>query len=316
MSYIITGATGHIGNNLVKYLRKTDKNTAITVLLRRKTDLFADDNVLVKVVDFSDTSVLSECICSNDTVIPLAGVIDLTDKRIDEMENINVRLTKTLCDICLEKSARFIYVGSVDGIYKSGDEIITEPYDYYPEKVEGGYGKSKAKASKYVLNAINTHPEFKCAMILPSAVVGENDIKPSEVGKIITNCIKGKAEFGIKGGYNFVDVKDVCYCIQKVIELDKRGQYIVSGENVSVKQMYALINKAIGRRGTPIIIPTFLVKLAMPFVDVLTPITVKSLLEPHNYSSEKAVRELGLKQTSAEDAIKSSVIWLKENAEH
>lgn len=316
MSYIITGATGHIGNNLVRYLRKTDKNSEITVLLRRKTDLFDGENVSIKIIDFSDTSSLCDIICSKDTVIHLAGIIDLTDKRIDEMERVNVDLTKSLCDICMEKSAGFIYVGSVDAIYKSGEEIIAEPNDYYPEKIDGGYGRTKATASKYVLNAINSNPEFRCSMILPSAVVGENDVKPSEVGKIITNCIKGKAEFGMKGGYNFVDVRDVCYCIQKVAELEKRGQYIVSGENVSVKQMYALINKAIGRRGFPIIIPTFLIKLAMPFVDVLTPITVKSLLEPHNYSSEKAIQELGLKQTTAEDAIKSSVIWLKENAVH
>ena len=50
---------------------------------------------------------------------------------------------------CLaKKNVRFIYVGSVDAIAKHGSGKISEPDDYFPDKIEGNYGKTKAMAVK------------------------------------------------------------------------------------------------------------------------------------------------------------------------
>lgn len=311
--YVITGSTGHIGNNLIRHIKAQEPEAEITVLLRSPTRIFSGLGIEEKIVDFNNTSSISREISSGDTVIHLAAVIDLTEKRQEEVERVNVGLTHTLCDICLEKKAGFVYLGSVDGIYKDSDGVITEPEAYYPDKIQGSYGISKAKASQYVLDVMNSNPDFTCSIILPSAVVGINDFKPSEIGGIILKCINGGPEIGMHGGYNFVDVKDVCYVIHQAAVRKERGQFIVSGENVSVEDLYGLINNAIGRKCRPIIIPTFLVKLVVPFVKVLNPITIKSLQEPHNYSCQKAVDVLGLVPTKITETVVNTARWFKAN---
>lgn len=308
--YVITGASGHIGNNLVRYINKIEPNAEITLLSRRETaSIFGNIPLNESVGDLSDTEFLSSSIASTDIVIHLAGLIDLSDKRKTELYNTNVVMTQAICNVCRSKHVKkFIYVGSVDGIYKPDpNAVITEPTDYYPDKITGNYGKTKATAAKYVLDALNADNEFNAAIVLPSAVIGTNDLKPSAVGSIILNTIKGKLEFGMNGGYNFVDVKDVCYVIHSISQTDKKGQYIVSGHNVTVKKLYNSINSLLSLKKRPIIIPTLLVYAASPFVKVLSPITIKALLEPHNYSSEKAIKELNLKTTPFEQALSDTV---------
>lgn len=307
--YLMTGATGHIGNNLLRYILEKEPGADITVLLRSETDLFKGLAIKEKIIDFDCDTAITPLIDCDTVLIHLAAMIDLTDKKTAEMDKINFLLTKRLSDLCLANNAAFIYCGSVDGIYKDGEGIIAEPEDYFPEKVSGGYGKSKAKAQKYLLEKCKADPEFKCTVIMPSAVMGINDYKPSEIGGIIRGCIKGMPEFGLRGGYNFVNVRDVCRAMYQAIVLEKRGQYIVSGENVTVRELYELINKAIGKKKRPIIIPDFLVNLAMPFVGVLNPITVKSLREPHLYSCDKAVREIDYKITPIEQTVMETVQW-------
>lgn len=51
----------------------------------------------------------------------------------------------------------------------------------------------------------------------------------------------------------------------------------------------------------------------MPFVGVLNPITVKSLKEPHRYSCQKAVSELGLTVTPIDETVEETVKWFIDN---
>ncbi len=309
--YIITGASGHIGNNLVRYINKAEPDRKVIALTRRVIERELEGAVVTEIIgELDDLDFLKNNIKKDDIIIHLAGFIDLSDKEKELTFNINYQYTKTLSDFARKNGNRFIYIGSVDGIYKDktvGE--ISEPDRYYPEKIMGNYGKSKALATEYVLNAIKSDKNFSAAIVLPSAVMGINDYKPSAVGKIILDSVKGKPEFGIRGGYNFVDVNDLCFVIYSLINSEKTGQYIVSGENVSVKDMYLKINAALGIKKRPIILPDFIVNSAVPFIKILNPITLKSLREKHNYSSKKAVKELNLSTTPIDKTINDTVNW-------
>ncbi len=312
---VITGASGHIGNNLVKMTEKLFPEAEITALTRRKVGKELAGSACAQVIgDICDEKFLSENIKDGDAVVHLAALIDLTDKKREETYKVNFLAAKKICDVCFsKKDVRFIYVGSVDAIAKQDSGKIAEPDDYFPDKIEGNYGKTKAMAAKYVLGKIKENENFRAAIVLPSAVVGINDFKPSAVGKVFADTISGKPEFGIKGGYNFVDAEDVCRVILTLCENQKRGQYIVSGENVSVREVYGKINAVTGRNSRPIIIPTGLVYLFLPFVKVLNKITLKSLSEPHDYDSSKAKKELGFVPTPIDETFEKTVKWFERN---
>jgi len=311
--YVITGASGHIGNNLVRLINKTEPQAKITVLTRRKIDKELAGTTCYQIVgDICDKTFVSKNINPGDIVIHLAAIIDLRNKLRNECFKINYLATKNICEVCKTKKVRLIYCGSVDGIYRTDKTaIITEPEDYYPEKVQGNYGQSKAMAMKFVMSEIRKDPSFNCAMILPTAVIGINDYKPSAVGKILAKVLNGGKEFGMKGGYNFVDVQDVCSAIYTLCHNDKKDQYIISGHNVSVKELYEFLNTHKNLKQKPIIIPTFIVKLVAPFVKILNKITIKALTDPHNYSHEKATRDLNYQPTPIDQTMKNTIDWLE-----
>ena len=315
MRYIITGASGHIGNNLVRYINQIEPTAKVVVLTRRKIGVELDGTNCTQVLcDILSEDFLSSFITSDDIVVHLAGVIDLTDKKQDLLYSVNYLGAKTITDVCLKLNVKkYVYAGSVDGIYKPSDVLITEPDSYPTDNLIGGYAKTKALATGYVKDVISRNPDFNGAFVLPSAVIGENDFKPSAVGRVILNVISNKAEIGLKGGYNFVAVSDVVKAIYKLANSSIRDGFILSGESVDIKQFYGYINKVINRNAKPIILPAFVAKMAMPFVKILNKITLKALSDPHNYSNKKASDALGINFLSAEDSIKKATEWFVAN---
>lgn len=316
MRYVITGATGHIGNNLVRMIGREQPDAEIVVLTRRAAPRELAGTVYREAVgDLFAVDFLRANISAGDIVVHAAGLIDLTDRQAAETERVNVTLTQLICDVSREqRAARFLYIGSVDGIRKrENDAIITEPLSYDPAAIAGYYGQSKAKAAAYVLEQMRQHPDFSAAIVLPSAVIGIHDYKPSAAGKIIRDTIGGKAELGLDGGYNFVDVIDVCRVILRLAAGCERDQYIVCGEAVTVKALYERINRQTGIRRRPIILPIWLIRLCLPLIPMLNPVTLKALREPHRYSCEKAVRELGFVPTPLDDTLRDVIAWFQKN---
>lgn len=146
-------------------------------------------------------------------------------------------------------------------------------------------------------------------------MIGPYDFKPSLIGKVVKDCILNKPEFGIKGGYNFIDVRDVATAIIEIAELNKSDTYIISGHNVTVKELYEYINKALNKNKKIMVIPKFLVYLSIPFVPYLSPFSLKTLLENHNYDNEKVREELGVTITPFAKTINDTVLWFMNNKE-
>ncbi len=311
MRYVITGASGHIGNNLVRMINKIHPEAEVVALTRRNIGFELEGaNCTQSIGDLNDIEFLKSNILEGDRVVHCAALIDLTNKKWDEMYRVNYLLTKNICDICRGVGVdKFVYVGSVDAIFNSGEGEICEPEDYFPDKISDGYGKTKALACKYVLDTIKNHPKFNAGIILPTAVLGINDFRPSEAGKIIRGTLNGKAQFGIKGGYNFVDVLDVCRGILALLCSESRGQYIISGENVSVKELYLAIDEYKGLKKRPIILPTVIAIAAIPFVKTLTKMMIEVLQTERNYNGKRAQAELGITPTAFIDTLRATVDW-------
>lgn len=112
MAYVITGATGHIGNNLARSLIQNHKE--VVILTRRMDRAIEGLHAKFIVGDIFDDSFLDNHIRENDIVIHLAGVIDIKNNKMDETYKINYELTKKMVDICMNKNIeRFIYFSSV-----------------------------------------------------------------------------------------------------------------------------------------------------------------------------------------------------------
>lgn len=310
MAYIVTGATGHIGNNLIKEL--IEQKYDVVILARKIDDSIKDLRATYKIGDIFNKTFLEELITKDDIVIHLAGVIDIKNSQKEATLNINYEGTKTIIDVCLEKKVkRFVYFSTVDCIYKENDEEIFEPQAIFPEKFSDNYSHSKALATKYVMECRNKQNNVPINILYPSAVIGKNDFKPSSIGKVIQDIIKGKLQFGVKGGYNFVDVDDIVRATIKVCEKEIEGDFLLTGHNISVYELYDITNRHLGRNKKTFKIPLFIVKLFIPFIPYLSKFVLKTITENHNYNNLKMRNELCVIPVSFDETLDKTIEFFK-----
>jgi len=76
--FIVTGATGHIGNTVVKHLLA--HHLEVKVLIRKMDEALKDLPIDIHIGDVFDDVFLDAHISSDDIVIHSAGYIDLLNK--------------------------------------------------------------------------------------------------------------------------------------------------------------------------------------------------------------------------------------------
>ena len=319
MRFVVTGGTGHIGNNVVRALRATYPDAEIRVLTRRPVGHALADVAYTEVVgDLFDVAFLAREILAGDYLVHTVGYIDMSGRHADETFRVNVELTRLVTDVAVAAGVSgYVFFGSVDGIDKQrasrrdakDDTPISEPDAFDATPISGNYGKSKAMAMQYVQDVMRAHPDVPICMLLPSAVLGVHDYKPSPIGKILLSVLADKPEFGIPGGYNFVDVRDVAAATVAALARGVRGTYILAGANVSVSELYATANRVLGKTKKPILLPTWMAWLAMPFVKALNPVTLRALSEPHAYTSAAASRALGFTARPFDETMQDTLAW-------
>lgn len=288
--YIVTGATGHIGNTVVKYL--VDAGKKVRVLLRKIDDSISGLDIEYKVGNIFEEKFLAQNINKGDTVIHLAGLIDVKNKQKEETYRINYLGTKLLVDLSLNKGVKkFIYFSTTDVLEKNNNgDFIKEPSHINPDNFKSNYGHSKALATSYLLNLQKQQNKMNIIILYPSAVIGINDYKPSYVGKVICDVIKNRPQFSIDGGYNFVDVEDIAKFTVKICDVEESNSYILSGTQISVDQLYKAINKVLNKEKKIRKVPNFLVRLAIPFVPYLSKYTLETLQDKSKYDCSKAMQ--------------------------
>ncbi|HQC30483.1 MAG TPA: NAD-dependent epimerase/dehydratase family protein [Acholeplasmataceae bacterium] len=277
---VITGASGHIGNNLVRLL--IERDIPFKVLLRRDGHELAGLEIEKYIGNLYDYNFYDEHIQKGDTVIHLAGYIDLGNRDYKQSYEANVTMTKIIADVCLEKKAKLIFSSSTDILFHNSKGYYIEND---VDKIKYNYPKTKTIATLYVkelqekgLNAI---------ILYPTSVVGINDFKGSQAGKEIIKAAKKRCLPYLKGGYDFIDVIDVSNAIINAVDSDITGDVILSGEYYSIKELYQIIGKLTGKKKRLVYIPSWLAKFGTIFIKSLSPMVVDIVTKSRPFNDPK-----------------------------
>lgn len=323
--YIITGAAGHIGNVLARKLIEQNKKVVALALPGEDVSSLEGLNLEIVYGDVTNREFIFKFIEKDAIIMHLAGIIDIGTLPTKLIENVNVQGTKNIVDACVEnKVKKLVYLSTVHIIdpLKMGDSLV-EPTEFDKDKVIGTYAKTKLEATKYIFETCRTK-NLNATVLYPSGVIGPYDFKISEIGQVILDYVNHKLLAYVRGGYNFVDVRDVADAIISSVEKGRKGEgYIVSGRAISLKEILIVINKKLGRKRLP-------PKIALWFVVMMSGISnlyykvrnkkpvfskysLYTLNSNNNFSNEKAKKELGFNPTEIEKSIEDSVDWFVEN---
>lgn len=310
--FVVTGATGHIGNAFVRLL--IEKNEPVKLLLRKPGKATENLSVPVAYGDIFDRDFLSREVHKGDIFVHLAGLIDLTNQMKKEMIQVNDVGTKIITDFCFQNQIKLVYTSSVDAIYKkTPKQRVTEPTAFYPELLKKStYSMTKAAGTAYVLNKI-TNEQMNAVILYPSAVFGIHDYKPSAVGKEIRSLINKSVFFYFAGGYDFIDVRDTAMAIYQAAIKPVKGSYILSGHPVTIRTFFEEIAKNMNHKVHFIRIPVSLARIGAIFLPDVSQMMVDALVDNYNYCNDRMRQDLLPELIPFSQSVQETIHWFREN---
>ena len=321
----VTGSTGHIGNVLVREILKRGQQVRAIILSGEDTSPLKNLKVEIRQADVRQLDSLVQAFKGVDTVYHLAGIISILPGRKKLLEEVNVQGTQNVCEACLKTGVRrLVYTSSIHAVKEPPQgTCITEEQPFDPLAVVGDYGRSKARATLAVCESIKKG--LDAVIVCPTGVLGPFDFKLSEMGKLFQDILSRRLKMYVNGAYDFVDVRDVAWGIILAGERGRTGEsYILSGEQITVRNILVHLEKISGVKAPSICIPIWLARLAgllaTPYYlisgtkPLFTTYSIDVLASNSLVSSAKAKKELGFTARPIYESILDAVSWFKEEA--
>ena len=330
-TYIVTGGTGFVGNNVVKAL--VSEGVAVRTLVRskEKADMALKGlNVELFFGDVHDKDVITKLFdgLENREVIFLhtASVVLIggNNRQYKTMDEVNYNGVKNIIEACLSRKARLVYVSSVHAITEPPKNRMTMEIKHFnPRFVVGKYAKSKASASALVMDAIRNQG-LDAVIVHPSGIIGPNDYSDTHLTQMIKDYMENRIPVAVNGGYDFVDVRDVASGILKAAEKGKRGDcFLLTNKYYSIMEMFTMLQEITGGKKIQSKFPMWLAYFLLPFLSayftilgkrpLYTAYSLYTLKSNGNFSHEKASRELGFSPRGLRESLVDTVAFIKEN---
>ena len=253
-----------------------------------------------------------------DLIFHLAGVVSHSEKDLTIMQKVNVQGTKHAIETAQKRGAKLIHISSVVTVGASAKPLVlNEESSYDPALSQIGYFHTKKQAEIQVQKACKAE-KISAVILNPSTIYGAGDMQ-KQSRKVQAKVAQGRFPFYTSGGVSIVDVESVVEACLQAVEKGRQGErYILSGENISIKQLFSLIAQATGVKPPFIHLNNFLLrilaetgtglqKLGLSFPVSRESARLASLYHWFDYS--KASRELNFTPLKAKQAIENSVKW-------
>lgn len=332
--YIVTGAAGHLGSHVVKELLNRREEVRAFVLPWEKVPAHVDLNRYLLTRYGGDVrypQTLDQLFESDEeaeyTVIHCAGIISISLGKDQRIFDVNVGGTANVIAACQKhQTRRLVYVSSVHAIpLLPRGQVMREVPFFSPDKVIGYYAKTKAMATQKVLDAAKAG--LDTLVVHPSGIIGPNAQPTGNLAQMITAFLKGRFRAVIKGGYDFVDVRDVASGIVAAAEKGRAGEcYILSNRMIQMSELLDELSECSGRSKARVRLPLWVAKSVAPLAELgyklarkapfFTLYSLHTISNNSLYSNYKAASELSFKTRSlhetAKDIVKSMTSTLKK----
>ncbi|MCX5768833.1 MAG: SDR family oxidoreductase [Candidatus Hydrogenedentes bacterium] len=320
---VVTGATGHVGNVLVREL--LDRGVPVCAMVLPGEDLTPLAGLDVECVegDVRDLDALRRAFAGASTVYHLAGLISILPGQTEALHAVNVLGTRNVVSACEECGvARMVYVSSVHALVEPPHGVaITEAAGFDPSRLAGPYAQSKARATQEVMRGVERG--LNAVVVFPSGVVGPYDFNVSEMGQIVLHSVQHRRlPAYVDGAYDFVDVRDVVNGIMAAGQKGRKGEgYILCGELLSISRLMALLQELTGVPAPVLKLPQWIARTAAVFTPLLaiatgtkprfTSYSLRVLRSNALMDCSKARRELGYTARPLNASFADAVEWFR-----
>ncbi len=322
--YVVTGATGHIGNVLVRHLLA--RGDRVRALVLRDDDLRPLTGLDVEIIygDVTDPVSLEKAFAGADTVFHLAGIVTIMPGLKTLLQRVNIEGARNVAAACRQAGVRrLVYTSSIHAVAEPPHgTVIDESQPFDPGCVLGDYAWSKACASLLLLDEAKKGG-LDIVIGCPTGVTGPYDYGISNIGQLILDFDSGHLRSYVSGAYDFVDVRDVAAGLILAATRGLPGRhYIFSGAQVKVPELMQELARDIGKPAPTYRIPAFLARAAGVLASVyyrllrrkavFTAYSIDVLASNSQVCSDRARQELGYTSRPWQESIRDQVAWFRQ----
>ncbi len=318
MNIVVTGANGMVGANLARMLcARGDRVKAVTYGNTRSLDGLDVERTECNILDPSEVHSLLE---GADTVFHLASVITLRSRRNAPAERVNTEGARVVAEGCLRCGVRrLVHFSSIHAFSPHPKhEPVVESRPLCGDNHPFPYDRSKSRGQRAVLDAVRRG--LDAVIIHPTGILGPGDFAPSQAGRALLDIYHGRTRALVAGGFNWVDVRDVCAGAMAAADRGMAGEnYILSGHHVSVMEMGRIVAGLAGRMPPRFLVPNWLMHAAAPLAEGwaglrgreprFSRFTLHTLVHHQVVSHEKATRALGYLPRPFAETVKDMFEW-------
>ena len=321
MTILVTGANGLIGSHIVRSLLKRDY--AVRAFVRDNADLRNLDGLNVELVrgDLLKASSIVDAAAGCKAIIHTAGLISTSPYNRWRVWEVNfVGATNVLTAAHVTGVEKVIYTASIFtlGVSVNGQAVAEDVEDNLRQlrfTYIAARRAAQAKAEKFAAAGLPIVYVYPTYCLGP----GLHNVNTPPQRQIIA-CLRGGLSLCPSGGLNIVDARDVGEAHVLALENGGVGQrYLVGGENVTFRELFARLGKAANRWMPILPVPNGAIRAGgwlmqwfsrTPLMDATT---ARLMHYRWYYDSSKAMNELGYSPRPLDETLHDTVAWLREN---
>lgn len=325
----VTGATGLLGNNLVRELLADGwRVRALVRSLDKARRQFAGLDVEIVRGDMLDVAGFAASLVGVDALFHTAAHFRDSYKggrHGAALTAANVEGTRHLLEHAHRAGVRrFVHASSVAVVHGARGAVIDETM-LRDERDADDYYRSKILSDRVVLAFLEAHPDFRAVLVLPGWMHGPGDLGPTSAAQTVIDVALARLPGVPPGSFSVVDARDVARAMILADAKGRRGErYLVAGRHMTMADLLPLIAREVGVRAPRRRIPSWLMHLLAVGNEIAARLTGRPVLlswalvraianedDRSRYDPTKSERELGLRFRPLEETLRDEVASLR-----
>lgn len=325
MTAVVTGAAGHVGANLVRQL--LDRGQSVRAVIREHDDALEGLDVERVHADVRDAESLRRAFRDADVVYHLAAVISIDGDKGGLVPQVNIGGARNVAEAALACGVRrLVHCSSIHAFDQEPlDQVLDETRGRSDQRPgHPAYDTSKARGEREVRRVIERG--LDAVIINPTAVIGPHDFLRSRLGRTFIELYYRRLPSLLEGGFNWVDVRDVCAGAMAAAERGRTGEnYLLGGHWASVRELAEIVHRLTGMAPPRWTSPMWVAQLFVPFAvaygrlrgvePLYTWEALRALRSNRRIDCAKAEAELDYRPRPLEETVRSALAWLAEHGD-